>query len=151
MAPPVPELAGVIQHVPTADTAGANPASGERPHFAHGRCDYALSSALVIARASVQRGYCRWMSRENREVVRRNNDAYNRRDLRAYLETVSESVGFRSRFSAMDNRGYEGHDGLRRYFAEVDEAWGWYEMNLERLVDAGARVVGLFHLQSHWP
>jgi ketosteroid isomerase-like protein len=91
------------------------------------------------------------MSQENREVVRRNNDAYNRRDLRAYLETVSESVGFRSRFSAMDNRGYEGHEDLRRYFAEVDEAWRWYEMNLERLVDAGARVVDLFHLQSHWP
>jgi ketosteroid isomerase-like protein len=88
------------------------------------------------------------MSRENVELVRRNNDAYNRRDVGAYLETVSESVSFRSRFSVMDNRGYRGHDELRRYFVELDEAWQRYEMDLERLVDRGARVVGLFHLEA---
>jgi hypothetical protein len=67
------------------------------------------------------------MSRENLEVVRRNNDAYNRRDLRAYLETVSESVRFRSRFSAMDDRGYQAHGDLHRYFVELDEVWRRYK------------------------
>jgi ketosteroid isomerase-like protein len=88
------------------------------------------------------------MSQENVELVRRNNDAYNRRDVGAYLETVSESVSFRSRFSVMDNRGYRGHEELRRYFVELDEAWQRYEMALERLVDGGAKVVGLFHLEA---
>jgi ketosteroid isomerase-like protein len=88
------------------------------------------------------------MSRDNAELVRRNNDAYNRRDLSAYLETVSEAVEFRSRFSAMDNRGYSGHDALRGYFAELDETWQRYTMHLERLVEDGPRVVGLFHLEA---
>jgi ketosteroid isomerase-like protein len=88
------------------------------------------------------------MSQENVEVVRRNNEAYNRRDLDAYLDTVADAVVFTSRFSVMDRRSYRGHDELRRYFAELDEVWSRYEMRLERLVDAGARVAGLFHLQA---
>ena len=88
------------------------------------------------------------MSQENAELVRRNNDAYNRRDLRGYLDTVSKSVRFRSRFSAMDNRGYRGHDDLRQYFVELDEAWERYKMNLQRVVETGAKVVGLFHLEA---
>jgi ketosteroid isomerase-like protein len=88
------------------------------------------------------------MSQENVEVVRRNNEAYNRRDLDAYLDTVADAVVFTSRFSVMDRRSYRGHDELRRYFAELDEVWSRYEMNLERLVDVGTRVAGLFHLQA---
>jgi ketosteroid isomerase-like protein len=88
------------------------------------------------------------MSEENVEIVRRNNDAYNRRDLDAYLDTLAETVTFRSRFSAMDRRVYRGRDDLRRYFAELDEVWSRYEMNLERLVAVGTRVAGLFHLHA---
>jgi ketosteroid isomerase-like protein len=88
------------------------------------------------------------MSDENLELVRRNNDAYNARDLGALLDTLSESVTFRSRFSAMDSRTYNGHEDMRRYFAEMEEAWSRYEMHLERMVEAGSRVVGLFHLHA---
>ena len=60
--------------------------------------------------------------------MRRNNDAYNRRDLGAYLDTVAETVTFRSRFSVMDHRVYRGRDDISRYFAELDEVWSRYEM-----------------------
>ncbi len=89
------------------------------------------------------------MSQENVEIVRRNNDAYNSRDLETYLHTVAETVTFRSRFSVMDSRVYRGRDDLRRYFAELDEIWSRYEMNLERVVAVGTtRVAGLFHLHA---
>jgi hypothetical protein len=42
------------------------------------------------------------MSRANVEIVRRTVDAYNAGDLPAYLDLLSESVRFQSRFSAMD-------------------------------------------------
>ena len=87
------------------------------------------------------------MSQENVEVVRRTMDAYNTRDLRAYFDMVSESVRFRSRFSAMD-RVYRGHDDLRRYFAELDEVWSRYEMRVLRLVPAGRQVAALCHLYA---
>jgi ketosteroid isomerase-like protein len=82
------------------------------------------------------------------ELVRRSNEAYNARDIDAYLDTVSESVVFRSRFSAMDQAVYRGHDDLRRYFAELDEVWARYDMGLRRSVTAGDRVVGLFELSA---
>jgi ketosteroid isomerase-like protein len=39
-------------------------------------------------------------------------------------------------------------EDLRRYFVELDEAWQRYEMNIGRLLDAGAKVVGLFRLEA---
>ncbi len=74
-------------------------------------------------------------------------DAYNARDLPAYLDTLSESVRFQSRFSAMD-RVYCGHDDLRRYFAELDEVWSRYEMRVQHLVPAGGQVAALCHLYA---
>jgi ketosteroid isomerase-like protein len=88
------------------------------------------------------------MSQANLELVRRNNDAYNARDLTAYLDTVAESVRFESRFSAMDRVVYRGHADLRRYFTELDEVWSRYEMQLERMVPVGGRVVALLHLYA---
>jgi ketosteroid isomerase-like protein len=88
------------------------------------------------------------MSRANLELVRRNNDAYNARDLAGYLDTVAESVRFESRFSAMDSVIYRGHDDLRRYFAELDEVWSRYEMRLERMIPVDDRVAALFHLMA---
>jgi len=87
------------------------------------------------------------MSQENVEVVRRTMDAYNTRDLRAYFDMLSESVRFRSRFSAM-GRVYRGHDEVRRYFAELDEVWSRYEMRVLRLVPAGRQVAALCHLYA---
>jgi ketosteroid isomerase-like protein len=86
------------------------------------------------------------MAEANLEVVRRNNEAYDARDVTAYLDTVAESVKFESRFTAMDRVVHRGHDDLRRYFAELDEVWSRYEMQVERLVEAGARVAMLCHL-----
>ncbi|HEX3279319.1 MAG TPA: nuclear transport factor 2 family protein [Thermoleophilaceae bacterium] len=88
------------------------------------------------------------MSQANLELVRRCNDAYNARDVAAYIDTVAESVTFRSRFSAMDRVVYRGYDAMRRYFKELDEVWSRYEMALQRMVPVGDRVVGLFHLYA---
>jgi ketosteroid isomerase-like protein len=88
------------------------------------------------------------MSQGNLEIVRRNNEAYNARDLAGYLDTVGETVTFKSRFSAMDRVIYRGHEDLRRYFGELDEVWSRYEMCLERMVAVGDRVAALFHLYA---
>lgn len=90
--------------------------------------------------------YSSQLSERNLEIIRRNNDAYNRRDIDAYLATVADSVTFQSRFSAMDRRVYRGHDDLRRYFSDLDEVWSRYEMRLQRMVTAGDQVAALFHL-----
>jgi ketosteroid isomerase-like protein len=88
------------------------------------------------------------VSQENLETVRRLMDAYNARDLTAYLQLISESIRFQSRFSAVDRVVYHGHADLRRYFAELDEVWSRYEMQLERMVPAGDQVAALCHLYA---
>jgi ketosteroid isomerase-like protein len=110
-------------------------------------CHVVANQAYPVGRAWIQRDTGRAMSQENVEVVRRTMDAYNTRDLPAYFDTLSESVRFESRFSAMD-RVYCGHDDLRRYFAELDEVWSRYEMRVQRLVPAGRQVAALCHLYA---
>jgi ketosteroid isomerase-like protein len=88
------------------------------------------------------------MSQENLEIVRRAIDAYNARDLNTYLATISESIRFQSRFRAVDPVVYHGHADLRRYFANLDEVWSRYEMQLERMVPAGTQVAALCHLYA---
>ena len=88
------------------------------------------------------------MSQENLEIVSRTMDAYNARDLVRYLQDVSESVRFQSRFSAIDSVIYTGHADMRRYFANLEEVLSRYEMQLERMVPAGDRVAALCHLYA---
>ena len=88
------------------------------------------------------------MSQANLEIVGRAMDAYNARDLTAYLAEISDSVRFQSRFSAIDSVIYNGHADMRRYFANLDEVWSRYEMQLERMVPEGNQVAALCHLYA---
>jgi len=58
------------------------------------------------------------MSQENVESVYRAFDAFNRRDLDAYLEPLDPAVEFRSLLIDMEN-SYHGHEGIRRNWQEV--------------------------------
>jgi ketosteroid isomerase-like protein len=84
------------------------------------------------------------VSRENLDLVRRNIDAYNRRDIGDYLETVAEELVFHSQFGGVDARTYHGRAGAREYFQDLAEAWHDYRVQPQELLDAGDdRVVGL--------
>lgn len=96
--------------------------------------------------AVAARDTARTMSQENVEVVRRNIEAYNARDIEAYVDTVSASLSFHSTFGGVEGRTYHGHEGARQYFRDLDEAWKDYRLLPEDFVDAGDRVVGLFHV-----
>jgi ketosteroid isomerase-like protein len=108
----------------------------------------AMSQTRPEPRRPAIRDTRRPMSEENVEVVRRNMDAYNARDAAGYLASLSESISFRSRFSALDRGIYEGHADMRRYLAELDEVWSRYEMQVERMVASGTQVAALCHLYA---
>ena len=55
------------------------------------------------------------MSQENVELARRAYDAFNRRDLDAFLAIADEEVEAESRLGAVEG-GYHGHEGLRRWW-----------------------------------
>lgn len=87
------------------------------------------------------------MSEENVDVVRRNIEAYNARDIDAYVDTVAESLVFHSTFGGIEGRTYRGHAGARQYFRDLADAWRDYSLLADDYVGAGDDVVvGLFRV-----
>ena len=60
------------------------------------------------------------MSRENVELMQRAFDAFNRRDLEAYLALMDDEVESGSRLVAIEG-DYRGHDGVRRWWESLKE------------------------------
>ena len=58
------------------------------------------------------------MSQENVDAAYAAFDAFNRRDLDAFLELLDPDVEFRSLLAGMES-SYHGHEGIRRYWEDV--------------------------------
>ena len=58
------------------------------------------------------------MSQENVELAYRAFEAFNRRDVDAFLEFLDPAVEFRSLVVGMEG-SYHGHEGIRRYWRDV--------------------------------
>ena len=80
------------------------------------------------------------MSQENVEIVRRWNDAYNRRDLETLIELTDPDVEFRSIFVGIESV-FRGYDGLRAYFDGIESAYARFQIPPKRYFDAGAAVL----------
>jgi ketosteroid isomerase-like protein len=61
------------------------------------------------------------MAQENVELAEQAFDAFNRRDLGAFLALMDAEVEAGSRLVAMEG-GYHGHDGLRRWWQNLLDA-----------------------------
>jgi ketosteroid isomerase-like protein len=58
------------------------------------------------------------MSRENVELLHQAIDAFNRRDIDAFLALMGSDVEFTPLVVAMEGR-YRGHDGIRRWWQDL--------------------------------
>lgn len=63
------------------------------------------------------------MASANVEIIRRGLDAYNRGDVEAVLETADPDIEFVPLRSLVVGGSYRGHDGIRRFFEDLDEEW----------------------------
>jgi uncharacterized protein len=87
------------------------------------------------------------MSRENVEVVQRAYELFERRDIEAVLGLVAED--FELRLPDVYPEGpetFRGRDGMRRWLAMVQDIWGEWRFDVERLVDAGEQVLALVRI-----
>jgi ketosteroid isomerase-like protein len=84
------------------------------------------------------------MSQENVETVRRAVDAVNRRDVATLDSLWSEEGEVNSRLGASEGHVFRGRQGIRDYFAWLDEAFEEFRSEVEEIIDAGEdRVVAL--------
>jgi ketosteroid isomerase-like protein len=89
------------------------------------------------------------MSQHDVQLVRRAMEAWNREDLDALIPLSDPEVEFVSIFAGMEGRTYRGHDGLRRYFADMEDAWAEFIREIEEVRDAGSdQVVVFFRLRG---
>ena len=82
------------------------------------------------------------MSRENMEVVQRVYDAASRRDSTAVLSLYDPEVELdNTRLQVVSGGVYHGHEGLRSFFRQWNEAWESVDYRVDDLIDAGGEQV----------
>ena len=78
------------------------------------------------------------MSQENLEIVRAFTESFNAGDIEGLLACCDPEIEFHSTFAAVGGADYHGHDGMRRWHRDLEEAWGdEIRSELEQLFDLG--------------
>ena len=83
------------------------------------------------------------MAQKSIEIVRAAIDAWNRGDLDAWIGAWDERAEFHPLCAPSKRRAYQGHDGLRRFVAEMPEGWGQVRFEIDEIRGAGEQVVAL--------
>ena len=86
------------------------------------------------------------MSKEDFEIPRRLIDAFNRRDLDAFVELLDPNVEWIPIMAALEGRVYRGHKGVRAWIEALDEDWEHFEPCFEEFHDLGDRIL----IFGHW-
>jgi ketosteroid isomerase-like protein len=91
------------------------------------------------------------MSRENVAAFKRALDAYNRRDVEAFVTEFDPAAEWQSLNLVMFGREstvYRGHDGIRGFMREVDEAFADVRVEFLEARDLGEHIVVVGHLRA---
>jgi ketosteroid isomerase-like protein len=81
--------------------------------------------------------------------VRRALQAYEDGDVEAMLSYIDPEGEIQSAIiGGVEGRTYQGHDGIRRWFAERVEGFEYLSMDLTEFRDLGDRVVGFGHVHA---
>ena len=86
------------------------------------------------------------MSEENVDRYRRNIEALNRRDVEAVLAEVHPDIEWNmplQRLLGGEAAVYHGHEGVREYFRDMDEAFAEIQVDYPDIRDLGNRVLAI--------
>jgi ketosteroid isomerase-like protein len=89
------------------------------------------------------------MSEKNVELARRYRDAYNMRDIEAMLVCCDPNIEYHAAWPGVAPAVYHGHDGMRKWHRENDDAWG-EELRAEReaAFDLGDTLLAFYVLHA---
>jgi hypothetical protein len=89
------------------------------------------------------------MSQENVERYRQGIDAFNRRDLDAFLALADPGVIGISRVLAIEGGTYVGHDGTKEWWNGLLGVFPNFKIEVVWVRDAGSRTVSELRNQAH--
>ena len=82
------------------------------------------------------------MSQENVDRFLEGTEAFNRGDVERWLAIYHRDAVFEPQVSALEG-DYVGHDGMRRFFADLTETLEMFEADYPDMRDLGDRVLAL--------
>jgi ketosteroid isomerase-like protein len=88
------------------------------------------------------------MSQENVEVVRRIYEQLNRGDVEGVIELCDDDFLMDMSERVFNPDTYRGHDGIRRFYEGVRDAWESYRWTVEETRVRGDSVVAMLHCQG---
>jgi hypothetical protein len=89
------------------------------------------------------------VSRVTVELLRRVIEAYNARDVEAFIAYFDPSIELHSAFAAVGGAVYLGHDGLRTFFRDFEDAWGGVvRVEPEAYFDLGEQTLAFYLLHG---
>lgn len=91
------------------------------------------------------------MSQENVGTFKRAIDAYNARDAESFVRTFDPGVEWRALTGVMfgtEATVYRGHDGVRRFLRETEEAFAEAHIQYLEARDLGERIVVIGRLRT---
>ena len=89
------------------------------------------------------------MSQENVELYRRGIEAFNRRDLEAFLALADPDVVGISRVLAIEGGSYRGHDGTREWWRDLLGVFPDFRIEVVWVRDAGDLTVSELRNSAH--
>jgi ketosteroid isomerase-like protein len=88
------------------------------------------------------------MSQENAEVVRRIYERLNRGDVEGVVELCDDDLRMDMTERVFNPDTYSGHEGIRRFYQGVRDAWESYTWDVEEARVAGDLVVAMLRCQG---
>ena len=76
-------------------------------------------------------------------MARQGVEAFNRGDVEELIERADPELRLVPLSSLLEGREYRGHEGIRRYVADMDEDWQRREIVIDEISDAGDGVLVL--------
>ena len=89
------------------------------------------------------------MSEENVELHRHAIDAFNNRDLDAFLTLAHPDVVGTARVTAIEGRAYRGHDGIREWWRDMLGVFPDFRIEVVSVRDAGDLTVAKMRASAH--
>jgi ketosteroid isomerase-like protein len=89
------------------------------------------------------------MSQENVQIVRAFTEAFNANDIDGIVSVCDPDVEFHSTFAAVGGADYRGHDGVREWQRDIQDAWGDILSDLEAIYDLGENVLTFTLIRGH--
>jgi ketosteroid isomerase-like protein len=89
------------------------------------------------------------MSQENIELTRSAIEAFRASEIEAFIAYCDPSIEVHSVFAAVGGGVYHGHDGVRRWHRDLEEAWGErFRAEPETYFDLGDETLLFFVLHG---